>query len=375
MKAGISMIYLDNAATTYQIASSNMLSPMGNPSSPHGMGIRAERAINKSRETLANIILNCKTSELFFTSGGTESNNLALLGYIFANKKQNITIATEPWEHPSVLEPLLFAGSEQNITTSCKVIFTPKENWNRNDINLVSISHVNHETGDINDIITLAKTLKKENPAIIIHVDGVQGFCKEPPIDLTHIDMYTFSGHKCHAPTGIGGIVIKNGVRLMPLMYGGGQENKLRPGTENTQGIIELAEIAALLYASRDEHYTYITNIKKELATLKNDLQDVEINTLNNFSSPYILNMSFLGVKGETLVHLLSEKGIYVSMGAACRSRKKHDQSALEIMGFSQERAQSAIRFSFSHLNTMEEIYKVKEIIIESVKLLRRITR
>jgi len=367
------MIYFDNAATTPSLFGIKN-DVFSNPSSPHGLGILAERELEKSRHLLRTL-LGIK-GNITFTSGGTESNNLAIIGFALANKRNNITIFAEPWEHPSILEPIKFA--KEHI--GCTAHIAPKEMWQTSSkgIQLVCISHVNHETGNINDVLAMAQTLKNENSQTIMLVDGAQGFCKEDfsPIfsqtDFKNIDMYSFSGHKCHAATGVGGLAIRDGVRITPLLYGGGQENRLRPGTENLDGILILSQTAKTLFESKASHHVHVTTIKAALSSITNELSNVVVNSRAGMVSPYILNMSFLGVKGETLVHLLSEKKIYASMGAACRSRKRI-KSSLEIMGFDQAIATSAVRFSFSHLNTVEEAICAKKIIIESVKQLRRV--
>jgi cysteine desulfurase len=353
-------IYFDNAATTPPLPFEDEC--FANPSSPHTAGIHAERALNTARAEITGLFSGIKDSQckMIFTSGGTESNNLALLGFALANRRQNISIFAEPWEHPSVTEPIRFLAEQQ--------LASPALSSDKAD--LVSMSHVLYETGDINDVPKIAELLKKENPKVIIHVDGVQGFCKEKS-DMTNADMYTFSGHKIHGAH-VGGLLVCGGVRLVPLVYGGGQEFGIRSGTENIQGILQTARAAKILDSSREENRARVSAIKTELAKITEDLSDCVINSLGSETSPYILNISFLGIKGETLVHMLSEKGIYASMGAACRSRKKQ-KSVLELMGFSAERAQSAVRFSFSHLNTIEEAAAAKEIIISSVKQIRQV--
>ncbi|MCL2387814.1 MAG: aminotransferase class V-fold PLP-dependent enzyme, partial [Defluviitaleaceae bacterium] len=333
-----------------------------------GLGRRAERALNSARTEIAGI-LGCRENEIIFTSGGTESNNLAIIGFAQAYKRQSPKIYAQPWEHPSILEAVRFAKeqglAETQISSSLEI--------ESSGITLVSLSQVSHETGDINDITELAAAIKKQNPEAIIHVDGVQGFCKEPT-KLTNIDLYSFSGHKIHGAAGVGGLVVRSGIRLTPLLHGGNQEFSLRAGTENLAGILQTTTAAKILYDTREKNYTHAAAIKAELSTLTEILPDCHLNARTNTVSPYILNLSFDGIKGETLVHLLSEKGIYVSMGAACRSRKK-TTSILETMGFTPERAQSAVRFSSSHLNTIEEAAKVKEIIVSSVEQMRRVLK
>lgn len=358
-------VYFDNAATTSPLLFEEAF--FGNASSPHGLGIHAERTLNAARSGMSGL-LGCNEKEIIFTSGGTESNNLALLGFALANKRQNISIFAQPWEHPSVLEPINFA-QELGFAQAAIAPFAKHSSSGRTQ--LVTISHVSHETGDINNVVEIAAKLKKENPKTIVHVDGVQGFCKEK-LNLTGIDMYSFSGHKLHGAGGVGGLVVRKGIRIVPFLRGGGQEWGIRAGTENIQGILQTVAAAKFLCAAREENYAKVSAIKAEIESITTELPDCFINSLDNEVSPYILNTSFLGVKGKTLVHLLSEKGIYASMGAACRSRKKQ-KSLLEVMGFSLERAQSAVRFSFSHLNTIQEAEVAKEIIIKCVAQMRRV--
>jgi cysteine desulfurase len=355
-------IYFDNAATTEPLTCGDF--NFRNPSSPHGLGIRAERALIGARKEMASI-LGCEDSEIIFTCGGTESNNLAILGFVFAHKRQGIKIFSQPWEHPSVIEPVKVAqelGLAEHATSPVS-----------RGLQLVSISFVSHETGDINNVSEMAKSLKKQNPDTIIHVDGVQGFCKEK-LDLSNVDLFSFSGHKIHGGSGVGGLMVRKGVRIVPLLHGGEQEFSRRAGTENVASILQMTSAAKFLSESLEENHAKVAAVKAELASLTDELPNCYINSIPNAhgASPYILNMSFVGIKGETLVHLLSEKKIYASMGAACRSRKKV-KSVLEAMGFSAERAGAAVRFSFSHLNTVEEAVHVKKIVIESVLQMRRV--
>jgi len=359
------MIYLDNASTTPPMQFDD--ADFGNPSSPHALGIRAERRLAECRRETSKII-GCTENELTFTSGGTESNNLAIVGFALANKRHAVTIFAEPWEHPSIIEPIKFVAEHFGFA----VQITPKEEWRTSSgIQLACFSHVNHETGDINNLAEIATTLKKQNSSTVILADGAQGFCKEL-FDFKSTDMYSFSSHKIHASSGVGGLAIRNGIRLNPLFHGGGQEMNLRPGTENLEGIVKTTHAAKALSSEHKKNHTHTAKIKAIFENLNEFLPNIYINSRSNETSPYILNISFLGIKGETLVHLLSEKGIYASMGAACRSRKKV-KTSLELMGFAPERVESAVRFSFSHMNTMEEALQAKEIIIECVNQLRRI--
>ena len=367
------MIYFDNAATTATIGSPQIFH---NPSSPHALGIKAERALRDARKAMAaSLAMTNKHStanktintcpefeEIIFTSGGTESNNLAILGYVLSKQRCGTKLIYSSDEHPSILAPIRFAIERGWASAN-----------GTGEASLVSVSHVNHETGDINDIGRIASETKKNNPFAVIHVDGAQGFCKEL-ICLQDVDLYTFSGHKCHGPVGTGGLWVKKGIRLTPLLHGGGQEGKLRSGTENVAAIVQMAEAAHTMAQNISANHMHVAKIKAIMQSLRDVLPDVHENCLSSDVSPYILNMSFLGVKGEILVHALSEKGIFVSMGAACNSRKR-TQSSLELMGFTPEIAQSAIRFSFSPFNTLAEAEQSHGIIASTIKRLREVIR
>jgi len=364
------MIYFDNAATVYT-GSTATLPDAGNASSPHKLGREAERELNRFRKKIS-LAFDCREDEIIYTSGGTESNNLALIGFAMAHKRQDVGIYTQPWEHPSVIEPVKFI-KEQKLAEVYIAPFAKEASQIRfaHEIPLVSISHVCHETGSINDIGLLAKSIKQAHPKAVIHVDGVQGFCKERA-DFSNIDMLSFSAHKVCEVKGLGGLMIRNTTRILPIMFGGGQEKGLRPGTENIPAIAMFG--VSIDNMEADGIRSHVSKIYEIIASIKSEIPDAFINNLGGEISPYILNMSFMGINGETLVHLLSEKEVYASMGAACRSRKKV-KSALELMGFDHDRAQSAVRFSFSRYNTVEEAEKAKTIIINAANQLRRMLR
>jgi len=372
------MIYFDNAATAMPHRLCNVDSAQHNPmtdtghtfnaSSPHKLGIIAERTLREARSQLASI-LGCDANEIVFTSGGTESNNLAILGYTLASVRQGVNLLTAPYEHPSIIKPMQFAyerGWASSIEKKCLNDSIKLTGGNT----LVSVSHINHETGDINDIKAISSTVKKTNPKAVIHVDGAQSFCKEI-INLDDVDMYSFSGHKFHGPPGIGGLWVRKGLRIISIMHGGGQEGGMRSGTENVAGIVQMTTIATHLQKKISENRQHVSSIRAILLSLKDILPHTTFNS-RGASSPYILNMSFLGIKGEVLVHALSDKGLYVSMGAACQSRK-NKKTALEFMGYDKKIAESAVRFSFSPYNTMDEAKKACDIIINEVTRLRKI--
>jgi len=394
------MIYFDNAATTPPICFSDASlihipfadipladapsEPIfyGNPSSPHALGISAERALTQARRVLAEL-LHCQADELFFTSGGTESNNLAILGFALANMKVVPMIYAEPWAHPSVLTPILQAENYGWAKTQ----IAPISDWEIASLHsatqntalsarpaLYCFSQMNHETGDVTDVSAFAKQIKNVNPAAVIFVDGAQGFCKMP--DGANVffasDMYTFSGHKCHAPTGVGGIFKRKGVKISPLIHGGGQEHNLRSGTQNTAAIIHLAHTALFLSENLRAHFDNVKQLQSHLLVELLKIPLSQRNALTADPAPFITNISFPGTKGEVLVHMLSEKGIYVATGAACKS-KKSAKSALAVMNFPKEIAESAIRISLSHLNTQAEINEAVPIIAQCVAQLGRV--
>ncbi|MDR1664404.1 MAG: cysteine desulfurase [Clostridiales bacterium] len=361
------MIFFDNAATTpclFPPEAENW----GNPSSPHARGLSSERLIKNAREILSGI-LNGAPDEIFFTSGGTESNNLAILGTALRHRRKGGHIIATPYEHPSVLQPLARLKEE-----GFRVTLAPVSEWQGlidEDTLLVSVSQVHNETGGVHPVSEIAESVKKINPRVTVHVDGAQGFCKEAA-DLSQVDSYAFSAHKIHGAAGVGGLMVRRGVKLVPLMYGGGQQNGLRPGTENVPGIVSLTRAAEALSARREEYFSRVSAVRSVIA--HTGLPDVWVNTLPGSTSPYILSMSFLGVRGETLTHALSGQGIYISTGSACNSRKKENQP-LSALGLEKNRAESSVRFSFSHLNTMEEAETVRDALIKTVTQLRNVRR
>ena len=358
------MIYFDNAASTFlcESAKNILQQDFGNPSSPHVLGIEAERAVKSAIKEMA-AILSCEPEEIVYTSGGTESNNLGIIGAALAlksarGKDKNMRILATNQEHPSVTEPLEYLASLPGFSISC----SEPEKWEIcEDTAMVCMPHVSSETGDIFEM----KEAPRLRGKVIVFVDGAQGFCKEK---LPYADIYSFSGHKIHGPMGVGGLKIRKGLRLTPMLYGGGQQNRIRPGTENVPGILAMTAAAK---QQMNADCVQIGNIKEILSSMAKELPEIYINKVNEKTSPYILNMSIKGIRGEVLANLLSSKGVCVSIGAACRTSKKK-VPALADMGFSKERAESAIRLSFSRMNTEEEARRAKEIIKESILELRR---
>ncbi len=354
-------VYFDNAATTRPLPMvlnkfiKTAEDSYGNPSSMHDMGLKAELLIKKASKTLAGII-NCGYEEILYTSGGTESNNLAIIGHCQALRQKNII--TTAVEHPSVLE--CFKHLEKNgfnvtyLPVGENGLIDPElfKNTVTEETAFVSIMHVNNETGAVQDIEHLARIAKQKNPRLIFHCDAVQSFCKHDiNVKKWDVDLLSISSHKIHGLKGNGALYIKKGVRITPLFFGGGQQKNIRPGTENSFGIMAFSDAAEYAFANMRQAYEKVGAIKDYI--IKN-LDGVIINSSRQASSPYVLNISAVGIKAEVLLHALEEQGIYVSSGSACSSKIKA-HSILKAYGKPDEISQSAIRLSFSSLNTLEE--------------------
>jgi len=372
------MIYFDNAATTpispkaAEAAKTMMTQTFGNPSSAHSLGLEAERVIKASTETIANI-LNVRSDEIFFTSGGTEANNLAIIGTVMERQRRGQHIITSQVEHPSVensmkaLEKEGFEVTRLPVNQSGEIDSKVVIDAIRDDTILVSLMHINNETGTIFDISNISRLVKEKNSKVIFHTDAVQAFCKEHA-NLKYVDLYALSAHKIHGLKGIGALFVRKGVRLKPMIYGGGQQRDVRPGTENTVGIASLAAAAESQIKNLGKIRDNVLAIKSEIEGIANYLEDVYI---NGSGSPYILNMSFLGIKGETLVHALESEGIFISSGAACNA-KHPGQTSMSALKLGADRVDSVVRFSFSCFNTLEEARTCKETVIRTVQTLRK---
>ncbi|MDD4495476.1 MAG: cysteine desulfurase family protein [Eubacteriales bacterium] len=361
-------IYLDNSSTTrpYDEVAEHMkniaLYEYGNPSSLNNMGIRAESILKKARADIADS-LDVKPSEIYFTSGGTESNNLAIFGYLKANPRRGRHIITSQTEHPSVLET--FKSIEQSgyeadyISVSQEGIVNVEELEEklRKDTALVSIMLVNNETGAISPIEQISRIINKINPSTVLHVDAVQAYGKMHIYpERSHIDLMTMSSHKIHGPKGLGALYIKNGTKMAPLFYGGGQETELRSGTENVPGAAGFGLAACISMKRLDDDINKCRLLKDEL---KKGIQTNVQNTVfvsSEDSLPFILNVSFPGVRAEVLLHFLEQRNIYVSTGSACHSKRKSRSHVLTAMSLNEDIIDGAIRFSFSSFNTIDEI-------------------
>ncbi len=373
-------IYFDNAATTKisEAALSKMIfmssENYGNPSSVHKLGLLAEREITNARINVASII-GAKEDEIFFTSGATEANNLCILGCAKANVRTGKHIITQKTEHASVIESIKvleeegFEVSYLENNKSGEINLNDLKKMIKSDTIMVSIMHVNNETGSIADIENIGKIIKQTNKDTLFHTDCVQSFCKfDIDVNKCNIDMLTFSGHKLHAPKGVGGMYLRKGVKQSPRVFGGSQQKKVRPGTENIIGITSLSESITELYKNRNENYEVVCKLKDCLIEIQNEIENVTVNVENG--SAYVVSMSFVGVKGEVLVHALEEKNIYCSTGSACH--KGAGSAILQNYGLPSEITESALRVSFTAENTIEEVIALKDALKEIVPVLRR---
>lgn len=359
-------IYLDNSATTkpYDEVSAAVFDTMkinyGNPSSLHKRGIEAERAVKKAKENIAEA-LKVSESEIFFTSGGTESDNLAILGSLRHSRHKHII--TTSIEHPAVLNTFSNLSERGYTVDYLAVDNTGKVNMDaykkllKKDTALVSVMLVNNEIGTIEPVAEMSKLLKKINPRAVFHVDAVQGFGKiKFSADSLGADMISISSHKIHGPKGMGALYIKKGTNLNPIMYGGGQQQGIRSGTENVPGIVGFGTAAKIAMRDIDKKTEKMAYLKDRLKKgIEENIDDIMINTPEN-SAPHILNVSFGGVRSEVVLHSLEMQDIYVSSGSACSSHKKEPSYVLSEIGVPRKMIDGSIRFSLSEFNTEEDI-------------------
>lgn len=380
-------IYLDNAATTRaypevaQKMMETLLNNYGNPSSLYGLGIRAEQAVKEVRDHIAATI-NAQPREIYFTSGGTEGNNMIIKGIVENKQRSRMRIVTSAIEHPSVLDVFSFYENHQievihlGVDASGLIDLKELKAAINEDTILVSIMGVNNELGTIQDLKAIGQTVKAANPKCLFHSDFVQGFMKIPiDVKACQLDAITMCGHKIFGPKGVGAVYIKKGTALKPLLHGGGQESNMRSGTENVPGIVGFGEAIRLRKATYLEESQEIRRLRSRLiAKIEEQVEDISING-DPAGSPYILNISFNGVRGEVLLHSLEGRGIYVSTGSACSSHKKENQYVLKAIGLPEEFKEGTIRISFSKDVTAVEVDEAAAAIAEVVSSLRRLVK
>lgn len=381
-------VYFDNAATTKiipevrEIMLKTMDEDYGNPSSMHLKGVEAENYVRNARNSIAKQ-LKCESKEIIFTSGGTESNNLALLGLALANKRVGNHIITTRIEHASVYNPVLYLQELGFEVTFLKVDAHGKVDLDhlreslRDDTILVSTMAVNNEIGAVEPIEEIAAIIKQYNKEhdrqILYHVDAIQAFGKRVIYPKrVGIDAMSMSGHKIHGPKGSGALFVDSKVKIKPVLYGGGQEKGMRSGTENTAAIAGMGKATEIMYARLEDNNEKMQAVKDALIAGATKIEGV---TDNSGESPHIASLSFRGVRSEVLLHALEDKGIYVSAGSACSSNHPAISGVLQAIGLDKDLLESTLRFSFCEYNTVEEAEYTVKVLEEILPLLRKFTR
>lgn len=386
-------VYLDNSATTRvfpevaELMTKIMCDDYGNPSSLHRKGVQAEAYLRNAAETLAKL-LKVGEKEIIFTSGGTEADNMALVGCALANSRRGRHIITTQIEHPAVLKTCAYLE-----TQGFRITYLPVNAWGQvsledlqqaigADTILVSIMHTNNEIGALQPIAEAGALIKKKNPDTLFHVDAVQAFGKAKIYPKRMgIDLMSASGHKIHGPKGIGFLYVGQNVKIQPILYGGGQQGNRRSGTDNVPGAAGMARAAELLYAHYEDDAERLYQCKKYFMDGLRKIDGIRINGLlpgkpdGEGTAPHIVSVSVPGVRSEVLLHTLEEKGIYVSAGSACAARKPQPSATLKAIGVERYLLESTIRFSFSVYTTQEELdYTLREM-YDKIPILRRYTR
>lgn len=373
------MIYFDNSATTrpYEEVLDAFITVnrefFGNPSSLHNFGGKAEKLITKAREQISGL-LGVRPTEIYFTSGGTEANNLAIKGLALEHQGRGNHIIATSVEHASVreacrqLESLGFTTTYLPVGKDGAVSVEDIRAAITEETILVAVMHVNNEVGAVQPVQDIAQLLKSY-PKIHFHVDHVQGAGKLP-LDLSVIDTASFSAHKFHGLKGTGFLYVRDGIRLFPLFGGGNQERRVRSGTENTGGIVSMAKAFRLIEEERIAKGGRLREIRNNIISGLSKMENVHVHTPEKHAAPHIINFSVPGLKGEVLVHALEQEGIIVSTTSACSSKDKSASGTLIAMGVSEEEARSAIRASLSYQNTMNE---AKEFLEKLDKVIRKL--
>lgn len=381
-------VYLDNSATTRcfdnvaELAAKVMTLDYGNPSSMHNKGVDGEKYLRHAREVIAkNLKVNEK--EILFTSGGTESDNMALIGTAFANQRAGRHLITTQIEHPAVLQAMQYLEKQDFEVTylpvdeNGQVKLEELQRSLRKDTILVSIMHTNNEIGSLQPIAEAGAMIKAFNPSIVFHVDAVQGYGKfriHPK--RMNIDLLSVSAHKIHGPKGIGFLYINEKIKIHPIIFGGGQQKGMRSGTENVPAIAGMALAIETMYRNLDEEVEKLYQLKQHFIDGVQKIDDVKLNGLTGKdSAPHVVSVSVRGVRSEVLLHALEDKGIFISAGSACASNKPSISATLQAIGVEKDLLDSTIRFSFSVFTTVEEIDYTLQNMYAIIPMLRRYTR
>ena len=380
--------YFDNSATTRvfdsvkDIVVKTMTEDYGNAAAKHTMGVKAEQYIREAKSVIAKS-LKVQEKEILFTSGGSESNNTALIGAAMANRRRGNHIITTNVEHSSVYNTLGFLEEE-----GFEITYLPVDGQGhislqelreslRPETVLVSVMYVNNEVGAVEPVEEIGKLIKEHQPQVLFHVDAIQAYGKYEIRPVRQkIDLLSVSGHKIHGPKGVGFLYIRDKVKIKPLIYGGGQQAGLRSGTENVPGVAGLGAAVREIYTDHREKMDGLYELKDYLMTRIQEVEGCTVNTQpGRESAPQIVSISFEGVRSEVLLHALEEKGIYVSSGSACSSSHPGISGTLKGIGVRQDLLDATLRFSFGMFNKKEEIDYAVEALKELLPVLRRYRR
>ena len=381
--------YLDNSATTRaydrvsELVASLMTNEYGNPSSVHHMGVLAANRLRSAQETIAST-LKVDPAEILFTSGGTEGDNTALIGVARARAHRGKHIITTAIEHPAVLETCAYLEREGFDITYLPVdkhglvSLDELKNAIRPDTILVSVMYVNNEIGATEPVEEIGALIKSIDSEIYFHVDAVQAYGKyQIRPRAMNIDLLSVSSHKIHGPKGVGFLYIKKGLRINPILFGGGQQKGMRSGTENVPAIAGMALAAEIGYSDFENKISAMRNLRNYLiGALKEKISDIQINgPEGDEAAPHIVSLSIRGLAAETVLNMLSSKGIYVSAGSACSSNNPHVSDTLQAIGLERDLLESTIRISMSTETTKEEIDYFLETLSSQVETMRKFYR
>ncbi len=380
--------YFDNSATTRVLDSvkdivvKTMTEDYGNPAAKHRKGMEAEQYIRDARKIIADT-MKVQEKEILFTSGGSESNNMALIGTAWANQRAGKHIISTAIEHPSVynplgvLEELGFEVTILPVDHDGHISLKELEEAIRPDTILVSTMYVNNEVGAVEPVEEISRVIKAKNPSALYHVDAIQAYGKYVIRPKKQgIDLLSVSSHKIHGPKGVGFLYIRSGVKIKPLIYGGGQQAGMRSGTENVPGVAGFGAAVKEMYTDHAEKIQKLIGLKDYMTDRLGEIEGTVINSKKGeASAPQIVSVSFEGVRSEVLLHALEDKGIYVSSGSACSSNHPGISGTLKGIGVAQKLLDSTIRISFGMFNTKEEVDYTIDVLKELVPVLRRYQR
>ena len=380
--------YFDNSATTRVLDSvkdivvKTMTEDYGNPASKHRKGMEAEQYIREARKIIADS-MKVQEKEILFTSGGSESNNMALICTAWANQRAGKHIISTAIEHPSVynplgvLEELGFEVTILPVDHDGHISLKELEEAIRPDTILVSTMYVNNEVGAVEPVEEISRVIKAKNPSALYHVDAIQAYGKYVIRPKKQgIDLLSVSSHKIHGPKGVGFLYIRSGVKIKPLIYGGGQQAGMRSGTENVPGVAGFGAAVKEMYTDHAEKIQKLIGLKDYMTDRLGEIEGTVINSKKGeASAPQIVSVSFEGVRSEVLLHALEDKGIYVSSGSACSSNHPGISGTLKGIGVAQKLLDSTIRISFSIFNTKEEVDYTIDVLKELLPVLRRYQR